>query len=185
MELAMYDPEGAERAAKEVADREGEGMEEYAEAVYPELKEIWDGMRERRAAPVVVYVPPVPLSTRPLVPVSVYVQARKCPPEERTVEALTELVSAPQPEGFGEPDITAVELPAGPACRVHEVLRNELGDDERRFLIEHIDYFVLPPECPEGMFNLSVTWSSLAIGPQMTDMADVMAASLRIEHSSG
>ncbi|MDT0345345.1 hypothetical protein [Streptomyces litchfieldiae] len=181
LDLPTHALDGAERAAQEVADREGERMHEYAEAVYPELKVIWEGMRERRAAPVVVYVPPVPLSTRPLVPVSAYVQARKCLPEERTVEAITELVSSLQPDRFGEAEITAVTLPAGPACRVQEVLMNDAGDDERRFMIEHIDYYVLPPECPEGMFKFSVTWSSFALGPDMTDTTDVMAASLRIE----
>lgn len=183
LELATRAPDGAERAAREIADREGKGMREYAEAVYPELKAIWEQMRERRAGPVVVYVPPVPLAVRPLVPVSVYVQAWKCPPEERSVEAITALVSPPTPDRFGEADVTAIRLPAGPACRLHEVLADEVGDDGRRFLIEHVDYFVLPPECPDAMCKLSVTWSSLAIGPEMTGAADVMAASLRIEKS--
>ncbi|MDT0306913.1 hypothetical protein RM780_08040 [Streptomyces sp. DSM 44917] len=56
-----------------------------------------------------------------------------------------------------------------------------MGDDGRRFMIERLDHFFLPPECPEVMFKLSVTWSSLAIGPGMTGMADVMAASFRVE----
>ncbi|RKN45553.1 hypothetical protein [Streptomyces hoynatensis] len=180
LQLAVNDPDGAERAAREIAERDGEGMPEYAEAVYPELKAIRENMGERDAAPVAVYVPPVPPATRPLIPVSAYVEGRRWSPAERSMETVLAEVGRPQPYRFGEPGITVVELPAGPACRLHEVVLHDRGDDGRRFMTEHLDHFVLPPECPEGIFMFSVTWSSLAIGADMAATADAMAASLRI-----
>lgn len=179
LQLIINSPEGPERAAREIAGREGSGNQEYADAVYPELKVIWEGMRARQAAPVAVYVPHIPLSARPLVPVSAYVQGQKISSEERTLAAITELVSQPQDNRLGQPDIAVVELPVGSACRLHELLLHE-RDDGRQFVIEHIDYYVIPPVCPEGVFKLSVTWYSPAVGPGMIETADEIAASLTV-----
>jgi hypothetical protein len=183
LQLVVNSPDGPERAAREVADREGEGMREYADAVYPELKALWEGMREQQAAPVAVYVPPVPLNARPLVPITAYVQGLWQPPEERGLEAIAEQLSQPQPYRLGQAQVSVVKLPAGPACRLHEAVLHDAGDagdDGRRLVIEHIDYYLLPPECPEGVFKLSVNWSSLVIGAEMVATADVMAASLTV-----
>ncbi|MGP3971778.1 hypothetical protein [Streptomyces sp. 6N223] len=125
--LVVSSPDGAERAAREIAEWEGEGMREYAEEVYPELKTIWEEMRERRAAPVAVYVPPVPLDSHLRVPIIAYVQGRLVSPQERTMEAIVDLVSQPQPDQFRKPDITVVELPAGPACRMPRECLQVLG----------------------------------------------------------
>ncbi|MDT0341521.1 hypothetical protein [Streptomyces litchfieldiae] len=178
--MVMGTPDGAEHVARQVADREGEGVRDYAEAVYPELKVIWENMRERQAAPVAVCVPVIPRSARPLVPASAYVQGWRCTPEDRVMETLTDLVSQPKHHRLGKPDVSVVELPAGPTCRVQEVLLNDVGDDGRRFIIEQIDHFVLPPACQEGMFKFTIPWSDPTLGPGISHLADEMAFSLSI-----
>ncbi|WP_062212172.1 hypothetical protein [Streptomyces sp. NBRC 109706] len=180
MQIGSADPDGAETAAQRIADRGGAGASEYAEAVYPELKEIWAEMGEREAAPVLAYVPPVPISTRPLVPAVAYVQARRCTEEERTLDAVVDMASHPVPHRHGEPEITRLELPAGLACRVHEVLLSEADEDGRSFLSERVDHYVLPPQCPEGMFKLSVQWAGPTISVAMVEIADRMGVSLGV-----
>ncbi|TDC27138.1 hypothetical protein E1265_02340 [Streptomyces sp. 8K308] len=180
LQLSVNDPDGAELAAREIAQRPGDRARQYAEAVYPELKVIWENMRKREAAPVVLYVPLVPQGAPPLVPASAYVEGALCAPAERTVEAVLDQVRRPQPYRHGRPEITVLELPAGPACRLHELMLEDKGDDGRRFVIEHVDYFFLPPVFPEVLFKLSVNWASPAVGPEMVDIADAMAATLRI-----
>ncbi|MDT0345945.1 hypothetical protein [Streptomyces litchfieldiae] len=183
--LEVDSPDGAERAAQRIAEREGDGNELYAEAVYPELKVIWEGMRARAAGPVAVWVPPVPLNARPLVPASIFAAREETSPEERTVAAVGETFRRPRPDRLGEADITEIELPLGPACRVHQLLLNQPGDDGRQFVIEAIDYFVLPPDYPEGLFQLSVSWSSPAIAPHMTETADRIATTLTARRAEG
>ncbi|MGP4110663.1 hypothetical protein ACTWP5_07070 [Streptomyces sp. 4N509B] len=176
----MNDPDGVERAARAIADWDGERMEEYADEVYPELRAIWEEMQDRRAAPVAVYVPPVPLDSRLRVPIIAYVQGRRTAPHERTMEAVVAMASESRPDSFRPPDIALVELPAGPACRLQEVVVHDEEDRGRRSLSEHIDYYVLPPHCPEGIFKFSVTWSSPAITARAMVTADEMAASLSV-----
>lgn len=108
-------PDGAERAAQQVADRGGRQNKRYAKAVYPELKDAWQDLREEGAEPVVVYVPQVRRNTEPLSPASVH--AVPCAPDfERSMEAIAEYARLPLPDPAltyaREPQTTVVELPA-------------------------------------------------------------------------
>lgn len=137
--------DGAERAAQEVADRGGELDQEYAEALYPELKVIRDGAFHRNATPVVVFVPVKPAPARPLVPVTAFVAPWSIPKRGLTLESVAAMAREPQSYRLREPLISEIELPAGPALRVHELVIEEKGDDDRQVLTEYLSYYVLSP----------------------------------------
>lgn len=123
-------PDGAERAAQQIVDRGGRQNKRYAKAMYPELKSSWQEMREEVAEPVLLYAPQVRRNAQPLSPASVHA-AWRVSDFERTMEALVENMQNP-PSGSAltrsrEPEITTVQLPAGPACRVHEAFLSDTG----------------------------------------------------------
>ncbi|WP_326598412.1 hypothetical protein [Streptomyces sp. NBC_01803] len=183
IQLDMGETDVAEQAAQLVADRGGEHDQAYAEAVYEELKVIRDGALERDASPVVVYVPEAPPQSLPMVPVSAFVAPWELPEERRTLETLTGLARQPRPYRFREPDVRTVDLPAGPACRVHELVVNEAGDDDRQTLMEYVSYYVIPPGYPDGVIEMTVTWASPAVGDVMVETADEMAATLTVNRT--
>ncbi|RKN10059.1 hypothetical protein [Streptomyces radicis] len=182
--LDMESVNAAEEAAQRIADRGGAENQEYAELVYPELKAIRDGALERGASPVMAFVPETPSPTRPLVVVTVFV-APVDVGEERTLENIARLVRRPREFRYREPLIDEVELPAGQALRVHELVVNEEGDDERRVLMEYVTHYVIVPDYPKGVFEMTVTWASPAIGPELAQTADEMAASLTVSREPG
>ncbi|RMI41340.1 hypothetical protein [Streptomyces triticirhizae] len=176
--LEMAEEDAAEQVAQAVADRGGEYSQDYAEAVYPEIKAIWEGALEREASPVAVYVPPEPLNSRPLVPVTAFCAPVPTPPAGSTVQTMAQLAAQPQPYRYREPGISVVELPAGPACRVHELILNEPGDDGRRVMVEYVSYYVVPPGYDRGFVELTVTWPSPTLGVEMVETADDIANTL-------
>ncbi|UCM89498.1 hypothetical protein [Streptomyces marincola] len=180
LQLDMGAADVAEQAAQAIADRGGELSQDYAEAVYPELQVIRDGALERDASPVAVYVPPEPLTSRPLVPVTAFVAPLPATAEQSTVAAMAELAARPQPYRYRDPLISTVDLPAGPACRVHELVLNEPGEDGRRVMTEYVSYYVVPPGYGKGFVELTVTWPSPTLGAAMEETADEIAATLTI-----
>ncbi|MDT0446885.1 hypothetical protein [Streptomyces johnsoniae] len=181
IQLDMKATDTAEQAAQTVADRGGELSQDYAEAVYPELQVIRDGALEREASPIAVYVPPEPLSSRPLVPVTAFVAPVPAPADQSTVEAMAALAAQPQPYRYRDPLVSIVELPAGPACRVHELVLNERSEDGRRVMNEYVSYYVVPPGYDQGFVELTVTWSSPTLGASMEETADDIAGTLTIQ----
>lgn len=178
--VEMAEEDAAEQVAQAVADRGGQYSQDYAEAVYPELKAIWEGALEREASPVAVYVPPEPLNARPLVPVTAFCAPVPTPPAGSTVETMAQLAAQPQPYRYRDPLVSVVELPAGPACRVHELVLNDPGDDGRRMMIEYVSYYVVPPGYDRGFVELTVTWPSPVLGAEMVETADDIANTLAI-----
>ncbi|WP_326594535.1 hypothetical protein [Streptomyces sp. NBC_01803] len=177
-------PDGAERAAQQVADRGGRQNKRYAKAVYPELKDAWQDLREEGAEPVVVYVPQVRRNTEPLSPASVH--AVPCAPDfERSMEAIAEYARLPLPDPAltyaREPQTTVVELPAGPACRVHRALLADTGYRGEQLATEHVQHYVLSDAYPEAVILLSATWISGTAGEGMTELADRIAATLTLK----
>ncbi|MGP3971777.1 hypothetical protein [Streptomyces sp. 6N223] len=111
-------PDAAERVAQQVAKRGGRRNKRYAKAVRGHLERTWARTREDRIEPLVVYVPHVWRDVPGFTPSSVYTRPF-IPDHERTMEAI--MVRARKPtDAPTEAEVTAVELPAGSACRVHE-----------------------------------------------------------------
>lgn len=180
-QLDVWAKEGAERAAQEIADRGGELNMAYAKALCPEFKLIRQGAMARNATPVVVFVPELPLQSRPLIPVTAFVAPWNFPEQGCTLEAVIAMAREPQPYRVREPVVSEIRLPVGLSVRVHEVVVEETGDDERRVVTEYISYYVIPPGYLDGIVEMTVTWTSPGIGPEMVQTADEMATTLRVE----
>ncbi len=180
IQLDMQAVDVAEQAAQAVADRGGELIQDYAEAVYDELKVIRDSALERQASPVAVFVPEEPLGVRPLVPVTAYVAPVPMPAEQCSIDALAAMAAEPQSYRYRDPFISTVELPAGPALRVHELVLDVRGEDDRRAMTEYVSHYVLPPGYDKGFVELTVTWSSPVHGQAMEETADDIAGTLTI-----
>jgi hypothetical protein len=179
LDVNLPDPDGAKQVARQIADRGGWRNRRYAKEVYQQLKNDWVRPQVARIEPVVVYVPHVRRNTLPLSPADVDVRLFT-PDHERTLEATMakarEPMNHPTASSAQEPEITAVELPAGPACRVHEVLEtySDFGD---QVLTEYVDYTVLPEVYSKDMVLMRTFWTKDSV-PGMVELADKIAATL-------
>ncbi|MEU3848929.1 hypothetical protein [Streptomyces sp. NPDC029554] len=101
------------------------------------------------------------------------------PPEARTVEAFRAEVEQAQGPCFGDGQVlTEVELPLGPALRVH---RQEPTDPraEHGTVVEGIAHYVLPLGYPTAL-ECRLLWTSLGLGAELVKVADELADSLRL-----
>ncbi|MFE9686011.1 hypothetical protein [Streptomyces sp. NPDC006285] len=82
-------------------------------------------------------------------------------------------------EATGEPHVTYLDLPAGPAVRVQSMLQVKRRFVFGRKLTEFIKYAILPP----GMASLvvvTVTWEAIARTEEIAALADEAIQTLRI-----
>lgn len=179
IELDMTAEDVAERAAQQIADRGGELDQAYAEEAYVELKAIRDRAWERNASPVIVFAPAYPSELRPMLPITAFVAPWEVPPGHRSPESIAVLAREPQPYRFQDPNVEVVQLPAGPACRVHELVLNDVPGDERQLLMEYVSYYVVPEDY-SGVVEFTVSWSSPTFGNAMLETAAEMAESLTL-----
>jgi hypothetical protein len=179
--LDMGSADGAERAAQQVADRGGRKNKRYAKAVYQEIKDLWQTMDVALTELMVVHVPTEQRRTAPLSPASAHTTWLDTD-YERTLEAVMEKARAPLDDPnivpVGEPEVTSVELPVGPTCRVHRTVTRDTGWEQ--LTMEYLNYYVLQDTHPEELLMLDVFWLPNALGPGMVELADQMAATLRI-----
>ncbi|MEU6608148.1 hypothetical protein ABZ922_24310 [Streptomyces shenzhenensis] len=82
-------------------------------------------------------------------------------------------------EVTGDPQITHVELPAGPAVRVQAMLQVKRRFGFGRKLTEFIKYAVFPPGM-QSLIVVTVTWEKIALTEQITELADEAAHTMRI-----
>ncbi|MBB0243110.1 hypothetical protein FNQ90_03035 [Streptomyces alkaliphilus] len=184
MMLRVKNPNEAKAAARAVAERGGEEDEEYARLLLPEFREICEQAVRLGAAPMAVMVPTIPLDRRPLIPVTAYVAPQLPPEAGRTMEALMDVLGVTHPYHSRPPEITEVELPLGPACRLREVVFSGEGPDGRPILREQISWFVFPEQLPDQLLEFTVSWPDLASGPVVEEMAERMAASLGLREAT-
>lgn len=179
--LDMASPDGAKQVAQQVADRGGWRNKRYAKALYEEIKETWQEMDEALAELVVVYVPTVRLNTPFLSPANIHANWVR-PDFERTLDVVMEKIPAsldnPSLSLVGEPEVTAVELPLGPACRVRRTITGNTGYEQ--LTMEYAQYYILQELRPEDLLLLTAFWLPHAAGPWMVDLADRMAATLTL-----
>lgn len=91
-------------------------------------------------------------------------------------ESVAEIWRQQRPYVLRSPEISTVQLPAGPAGRLREVSHNGEGADD---LIEYVTHAIFSPELP-GMLEVTLTWNSLAFGEEYSVLADQIARSLRV-----
>ncbi|NEA67828.1 hypothetical protein [Streptomyces sp. SID12488] len=82
-------------------------------------------------------------------------------------------------EPKGEPQVTYLELPAGPAVRVQSMLQVKRMFGFGRKLTEFIKYAVFPPGM-KSLIVVTVTWEAIARTEEITELADEAVQTLRI-----
>ncbi|MFF4347711.1 hypothetical protein [Streptomyces sp. NPDC001530] len=82
-------------------------------------------------------------------------------------------------EVTGDPEITYLELPAGPAVRVQAMLKVKrmLGLSQK--LTEFIKYAVFPPGM-QTLIVVTVTWEKVALSDEITERVDEAVRTMRI-----
>jgi hypothetical protein len=100
------------------------------------------------------------------------------PARSRTVAAFrAEAERAPGPY-FGGQVLTEVELPLGPALRVHRQEPTDPGADGGT-VVEGVAHYVLPRRHPTAL-ECRLLWTSLGLGAELVKVADELAQSLRL-----
>ncbi|MGW5620102.1 hypothetical protein ACWEWP_04550 [Streptomyces olivaceus] len=79
----------------------------------------------------------------------------------------------------GEPDISHLELPAGPAVRVQAMLQVKRMFGFGRKLTEFARYAVFPQDL-QSLVVVTVTWEKLAMTERITELADEAVQTLRL-----
>jgi hypothetical protein len=85
----------------------------------------------------------------------------------------------PQKNTIGDIEITEVELPAGPALRIHERREQKIAHFGGHMIGESILYAVRPFGIPDAV-TLMVTWMEPQFQSMVTKMTDAMAQTLKI-----
>ncbi|OON78392.1 hypothetical protein [Streptomyces tsukubensis] len=98
------------------------------------------------------------------------------PAREEVGPLLLEWANA---EVVGKPDITYLDLPAGPAVRVQATLKTRrlLGLGKR--LSEFIRYAVFPPDM-ESLVIATATWEKIQRTEEITALVDAMVPTMRL-----
>ncbi|MDH6217764.1 hypothetical protein [Streptomyces pseudovenezuelae] len=79
----------------------------------------------------------------------------------------------------GEPQITRLELGAGPAVRVQAMLQVKRVLGFGRKITEFVRYAVFPADL-QSLVVVTVTWEKVALTEQITELADEAVRTLRI-----
>jgi hypothetical protein len=88
-------------------------------------------------------------------------------------------MSRPDTRSFGETEMAEIEVPAGPALRVHRFRKLE-SDKRRTHIVEEIAWFICPPDSTQAVMMIT-TWDESAFSKAGATIADDMAKNFRIE----
>jgi len=102
------------------------------------------------------------------------------PNDPLTLEFFRHAHGIPGPETVGEIEVSEVDLPAGPALRIHRQRAIRQGRRRGQILREDLIYSVLPRQITSAV-EINVSWSELAFGPSLIKMADAVAKTLTIK----
>jgi hypothetical protein len=97
------------------------------------------------------------------------------------VEALAEDLTTPHPLDMNGRDVEVVDLPVGPAVRVHAISETAPDAEGRTMVIEGVDHFIPVPSGTD-MLLLTGSTPSVAIGDELLPVFDDIAASVRFGH---
>jgi hypothetical protein len=104
----------------------------------------------------------------------------KPPNDPLTLDYYRRIYGTPEGDTIGEIEVSEVDLPPGPAVRIHRHRAQEpdhLGQSIER---EDVIYAVRPPQIPDAVV-LVVSWVELALGPALIKTADAVAKTLAIK----
>jgi hypothetical protein len=96
------------------------------------------------------------------------------------VDRLAESLRRPHPRDLNGRDVMVVDLPGGPAVRVHAISEGGSASGAPSPVVEGVDYFI-PVPGSDDLFLLSCTTPAVAIGDLLQPVFDEMAASVGID----
>ncbi|WP_369261196.1 hypothetical protein [Streptomyces sp. R35] len=100
-------------------------------------------------------------------------------PRPGVEEVIPMILEWDNAEVTGDPEITHLELAAGPAVRVQAMLKVKRMFGLGRKLTEFIKYAVFPPDM-QSLIVVTVEWEKIALTEQITELADEAVRTLRI-----
>lgn len=173
LDLRNEDPEGW---ALGVAERhlDEEAGEELRTAFAYDLLWYW-GVAVRQGALCAAVLAP----RRDAIIASYTVRELRVPPDSRSLAAFrAEAGRAEGPYFGGVQGIKEVELPLGPALRVH---RQEptAPESDSGVIIEGVAHYVLPTRHATAL-ECRLLWTSLGLGEELSKVADELADSVRL-----
>ncbi|MFJ8595587.1 hypothetical protein [Streptomyces sp. NPDC093598] len=173
LDLRSEDPEAWARtlAGQHLGD---DVPEPWREAFATDLLWYW-GAAARQAALCAAVLAP---RDGPVV-ASCTVRELSIPPQSRTVAAFRAELARAEGPYFGDgPLLTEVELPLGPALRVHRQEPTDPAADSGT-VVEGVAHYVLPRRHPTAL-ECRLLWTSLGLGAELVEVADELAGSLRL-----
>jgi hypothetical protein len=120
----------------------------------------------------------------PLGPVAVVAEAWQLLPDSGvplTIEGLVEQQRRESADTVLEPDIAAVDLPSGPAVRVHRILHGQRELSLRREVVEELTFLVLPPSTPKEGLVLTASWLDVSAGEDFLQAVDDLVSGLHVD----
>jgi len=172
LDLATEDPETwARDLAAEHLDTGA--RPEWLEAFATDLLWYWGAARRQGALCAAVLAP-----ADGAVMASYTVRELKLPAEYLSVAALRAEVALAQGPFFGSQDLTEVDLPLGPALRVHR-LEPTAPESDTGGITEGVAHYVLPSRYPTAL-ECRLLWSTLGFGEELEKVADELAQSVAL-----
>ncbi|MBR8641944.1 hypothetical protein KEF29_27955 [Streptomyces tuirus] len=172
LDLRCEDPEAWARTL--AGQHLGDGVpEQWHEAFATDLLWYWGAAVRQGALCAAVLAP----QDGPVV-ASCTVRELNVPPEARSTAAFRAEAERAEGPYFGGQVLTEVELPLGPALRVHRQEPTD-PDAESGTVVEGVAHYVLPRRHPTAL-ECRMLWTSLGLGAELTRVADELADSLRL-----
>ncbi|MGW3286043.1 hypothetical protein ACWDR3_15545 [Streptomyces sp. NPDC001002] len=146
---------------------------EWIEAFATDLLWYWGAARRQGALCAALLAP-----ADGAVMASCTVRELKIPTEYLSVAALRAEVALAEGPFFGSQDLTEVDLPLGPALRVHRLEPTDPESDTGG-ITEGVAHYVLPSRYPTAL-ECRLLWSTLGFGEELEKVADELARSVTL-----
>lgn len=94
-----------------------------------------------------------------------------------TIEQLATWLAEPEPGTVGTPEVTVLDLPAGPAVRCRTRAAGDAAGDP---IVESVSTIVQPAAIAPAAVMVTASWVALAMGDVLAEMVDSATATLQI-----
>ncbi|MBW8801438.1 MAG: hypothetical protein JF597_50240 [Streptomyces sp.] len=172
LDLGREDPE---RWSQEVSEQHigTDSPSESRRAFAEDLLWYWGTAVRQRAMCAALFAPP-----NGVVLASYTVRELQAPPEALHIDVLRAEAAISEGPFFGKPALTEVDLPLGPALRVHR-FEPTAPETDTSAILEGVAHYVLPRDHPT-LLECRLLWKTLGLGEELTRIADELANSVRL-----